>query len=141
VRLYQGPSRSFAFRLLDHLVGGQKNAIWYGDAKCIGRFEIDYQLEFGGLLGNSAGFAPFRIRATYAFIQKQAFGGTAGMSGEATKAEASIRLRSPPHAHDALPQSHFLGIKPHRDRGDKSLKCSRLKQRRGSGQTINVNFS
>ena len=25
-------------RLLDHLVGGQKNAIGYSDAKCLGRF-------------------------------------------------------------------------------------------------------
>ena len=36
--------------LFDHLVGGQKNAIWDGDAKRLGGFEIDNQFEFGGLL-------------------------------------------------------------------------------------------
>ena len=35
--------------LLDHLVGEGEQLIWNGEAECLGRLEIDYQLELGWL--------------------------------------------------------------------------------------------
>jgi hypothetical protein len=43
-----GPIADIA--LFDHFVGGQKNSVWYCDAKRLGSLEIDHELEFSGLL-------------------------------------------------------------------------------------------
>jgi len=35
--------------LFDHLVGAAEERDWNGDAERLCRFEIDYQIDFGGL--------------------------------------------------------------------------------------------
>src|SRR5262245_22230866 len=50
VKLYRGPSRSFAFRLFDHLVGACEQRWGYGQADGLGGLEVDNELELGGLL-------------------------------------------------------------------------------------------
>jgi hypothetical protein len=36
-------------RLFDHLVGAREDRLGDGETKCLGRLEVDYELEFGGL--------------------------------------------------------------------------------------------